>query len=394
MSVWQEEAKIFLSVGETSGDLYASYLAKAIAEEIPGAKMWGMGGYNMAKAGVSLLVYSSPKGAIGVVEALKVVPFFLTAYTKVKISLSRNPPDVLLLVDFGAFNLRLGKWAKKRGIPVLYFIPPGSWRREVGRSVHHLKKAADKVICIFPWNQKALQEEGVEAYFFGHPLLDILEKEEKEIARAGLGLKEVPTLGLLPGSREQELRYILPTILRAVPFLKKHIPMLQFVLAPPEGALQSLKNCLPRGWEMSRNSLRGDGYTVYLREGQSWRVMNASDALIVASGTATLEAAILETPMLIIYKGSPLTHLEYHLRRLRFPYVSLPNIILGRKEFPELIQEQAIPPLLANLALQLLINEDVRSRQFQLFKEIKGNLGEKGTFKRTAIFVREMARRK
>lgn len=379
-------------MGEASGDLYASFLAKAIKEELPEAKMWGMGGYNMAKMGISLLIYSSHKGAIGVMEALRVVPFFLAAYNKVKDFLSQNPPDVLLLVDFGAFNLRLGRWAKARGIPILYFIPPGSWRREVSRNVRQLKKAADKVVCIFPWNQRALQKEGLEAYFFGHPLLDILEKEKKEKAREKLSLQEAPTLGLLPGSREQEIRYILPTLLQTASLLKNRLPTLQCVLAPPKGSLKFLADCLPKSWKISNNSLLNNGHKVYLRAGQSWGVINASDALIVASGTATLEAAILGTPLIVVYKGSPLTHLEYHLRGLRFPYISLPNIILGRKEFPELIQEQAIPPLLARLAFQLLTDEKLRSKQHRLFEEIKGILGEKGTFKKTAILLKGMVK--
>lgn len=390
MSVFIEEAKIFLSAGEASGDLYASYLAKAVREQVPEAKIWGMGGYNMANSDVPLLVYSSHKGAIGVIEALKVIPFFLIAYAKVKKFLTHNPPNVLILVDFGAFNLRLGKWAKARGIPVLYFIPPGSWKREVGKNVHNLKKAADKIVCIFPWNQKALEKEGLEAYFFGHPLLDILEKEDKKRARLKLGLEEFPTLGLLPGSRKQELRYILPTILETVPILKRHLPSLQLVLAPPRDSLNFLKDCLPKDWKVSDDFLSWEEQKILIRAGHSWDVINASDALIIASGTATLEATILETPFIVVYKGSPLTHLEYHIRGLRFPYVSLPNIILGRKEFPELVQEQAVPALLATLALQLLRNEDRRKKQFQLFQEIKRNLGEKGMFKKTAVLVREM----
>lgn len=390
MSVWQGEVKAFISVGEASGDLYASYLAKAIKEEIPQLKLWGIGGHNMEKAGIDLLVHSSQKGAIGVVEALKVLPFFLIAYIKVKDFLSHNPPDVLILVDFGAFNLRLGKWAKKRGIPVLYFIPPGSWKREVGRNIRHLKESADKVVCIFPWNQEALKKEGLEAYFFGHPLLDILEKEGKKEARAKLFLEEAPTLGLLPGSRRQEIRYILPPMLQAVPLLKKQLPTLQLVLAPPEGALPFLRYSLPKGWEIWGDSLRCGEYTVHIRAGKSWDVMNASDALIITSGTATLEATILETPFIVVYRGSPLTHLEYHLRGLRFPYISLPNIILGRKEFPELIQEQVTPSFLATFALQLLTDDELRGKQLRLFKEIKANLGSKGAFKNTANLVREM----
>ncbi|MBC7328474.1 lipid-A-disaccharide synthase [bacterium] len=396
MNVWQgEEVKVFISAGEASGDLYGSYLTKAIKKEIPRAIFWGLGGHNMAKAGVSLLMYSTHKGAIGVVEALKILPSSLIALFRVKKHLATNPPHILILINAGAFNLRVGRWVKKYlQIPILYFIPPGSWKRQVGNNVIRLKQSADKFVCIFPWNQKALREKGLDAYFFGHPLLDILHKEDKKIAREKLQLQETLTLGLLPGSRLQEIRHILPTLLQTVPILRKKLPRLQFVLAPPIHSLPFLPKCLPKGWRISQDALVSDSDIVHLRIGQSWEVMNASDALIVTSGTATLESAIFETPLIVIYKGSPLSHLEYHLRALNLPFISLPNIILDRKEFPELIQEQAIPPLIANLAYQLLTNQSLRDRQFELFREIKRSLGDKGAFQKTALLVKKMVMRK
>ncbi|MGB9607129.1 MAG: lipid-A-disaccharide synthase [bacterium] len=386
----REEVRIFLSTGETSGDLYASYLAKAIKEEIPQASFWGMGGEHMRKAGITLLIHSAQKGAIGIVESLKVLPFFIYAFWKIKNFLSENPPHLLILIDFGAFNLRLGRWAKRRGIQTLYFIPPGSWRRRVGENVALLKQSADKVICIFPWNKEALEEKGIEAYFFGHPLLDILEKEAKEKARTRLGLEEAPTVGLLPGSRLQEIRYVLPTLLQTVPLIKRTIPEAQFVLAPPESSLAFLKKILPKGWTISDKLLKSDENIVHLRPGQSWSVINASNALIITSGTATLESAVLETPFIVVYKGSFLTKIEYKLRRMKLPYISLPNIILERKEIPELLQEQANPSLLANLTCNLILNEEERNRQMELFREIKAKLGGKGMFLQTAKLIKGM----
>jgi lipid-A-disaccharide synthase len=386
----EEEVKIFLSTGETSGDLYASFLAKTIKEEIPNVRFWGMGGEHMRREGIAILIHSTQKGAIGIVESLKVVPFFLLALQRIKGFLSKNPPNLLILIDFGAFNLRLGRWAKRKGIPILYFIPPGSWKREVGKNVELLKQSADKVICIFPWNKSALEEKGIEAYFFGHPLLDILAKEKKEEARAKLGLQEAPTIGFLPGSRVQEIRYVLPTLLESVPFIKRLIPTAQFVISPPESLLGFLKKIIPPKWAISQTLLRNNINVVHIRAGQSQRVINASDALIVTSGTATLESAILETPLIVVYKGSFLTKLEFKIRRMRLPYISLPNIVLGRREIPELIQEQANPSLLATLVCDLILKEEERDRQIGLFKEIKAQLGEKGMFKKTAKLIKEM----
>ena len=386
----EEEVKIFLSTGETSGDLYASFLAKRIKEKIPNVRFWGMGGEHMRREGIAILIHSTQKGAIGIVESLKVVPFFLLALQRIKGFLSKNPPNLLILIDFGAFNLRLGRWAKSKGIPVLYFIPPGSWKREVGKNVERLKQSADKVVCIFPWNKTTLEKYGIEAYFFGHPLLDILVKEKKEEARAALGLQDAPTIGLLPGSRIQEIRYILPTLLETIPFIKKLIPTSQFVISPPESLLSFLNKNLPPKWEIKQSALEKNGDIVHMRAGQSQRVISASDALIVTSGTATLESAILDTPLIVVYKGSLLTKLEYKIRRMRLPYISLPNIVLGRKEIPELIQEQANPSLLATLVCELILDEEERNKQLMLFREIKSQLGEKGMFKKTVELIKEM----
>ena len=386
----EEEVKIFLSAGETSGDLYATYLAKTIKEEIPNVRFRGMGGEHMRREGIAILIHSTQKGAIGIVESLKVVPFFLLALQRIKRFLSQNPPDLLILIDFGAFNLRLGRWAKSKGIPVLYFIPPGSWKREVGKNAERLKQSADKVVCIFPWNKSALEKYGIEAYFFGHPLLDILVKEKKEEARAALGLQEAPTIGFLPGSRIQEIRYVLPTLLETVPYIKKLIPTAQFVISPPESLYPFLNKTLPPKWEIHQSTFRKNADIIHIRAGQSHRVINASDALIVTSGTATLESAIFETPLIVVYKGSLLTKLEYKIRRMRLPYISLPNIVLGRKEIPELIQEQANPSLLATLVRELILDEEERNKQLMLFKEIKAQLGEKGMFKKTVGLIKEM----
>jgi lipid-A-disaccharide synthase len=386
----EEEVKIFLSAGETSGDLYASYLAKTIKEEIPNMRFWGMGGEHMRREEIDILIHSTQKGTIGIVESLKVVPFFLLALQRIKGFLSQNPPNLLILIDFGAFNLRLGRWAKSKGIPVLYFIPPGSWKREVRKNIDLLKQSADKVVCIFPWNKSALEKYGIEAYFFGHPLLDILVKEKKEEARAALGLQEAPTIGFLPGSRIQEIRYVLPTLLETVPYIKKLIPTAQFVISPPESLYPFLNKTLPPKWEIHQSTFRKNADIIHIRAGQSHRVINASDALIVTSGTATLEAAILETPLIVVYKGSLLTKLEYKIRRMRLPYISLPNIVLGRKEIPELIQEQANPSLLATLVSELILDEEDRNKQLMLFKEIKAQLGEKGMFKKTVGLIKEM----
>ncbi len=382
---------IFLSAGETSGDLYGSYLAKSLREEFPKVSLKGMGGRYMMKAGVELIFHSTHLGAIGLVESLKVVPAFLLAFKKIKRELTLAPPELLILIDFGAFNVKLGKWAKKKGIKILYFIPPGSWRRKIKRKeVRMLKDFVDEVVCLFPWYKEALEKEGIKANFFGHPLLDILQAKDKKSARLSLALPEGIVVGFLPGSRRQEIRNILPSLLECTPLIKRKEPKSQFVIAPPSIPGIFSPSFLPPGWRKEDNTLRKGEEIVHLREGKPWEVISASYVVVVTSGTASLEAVILGTPLVVVYKGSKLTIWEYHLRRKHLPpYVSLPNLILERKAFPELLGNNASPEGISRTVLSLL-QEGERNKQLEAMKEIKSCLGERGMFRQTAILIKRM----
>lgn len=382
---------IFLSAGETSGDLYGSYLAKSLQEEFPKVSLKGMGGRYMMRAGVELVFHSTHLGAIGIMESLKVVPAFFLAFNRIKRELTLSPPKLLILIDFGAFNVKLGKWAKKKGIRILYFIPPGSWRRKIRREeARMLKDFVDEVVCLFPWYKEALEKEGIRAHFFGHPLLDILQSKDKKSARLSLALPQGIIVGFLPGSRRQEIKNILPSLLESVPLIKRKEPKSQFVIAPPSIPGIFSPSFLPPGWRKQDDTIRKGEEIVYLREGKPWEVMNASDVVVVTSGTATLEAVILGTPLVVVYKGSKLTMLEYHFRRKHLPpYVSLPNLILERKAFPELLGNDASPEGISRMVLSLL-QEEERNKQLEAMKEIKSCLGERGMFRRTSALVKRL----
>jgi lipid-A-disaccharide synthase len=216
---------ICLIAGEASGDLAGSLLAHELRRRMPGVKLWGIGGRWMREAGVELLEDGSRWSAIGVVESLRVVPRLLASLLHIRHALDARKPDLLIPIDFGAFNLRVAGYAKTKGIKVLYFFPPGSWRRDGGINPR-IPLVVDKVATPFPWSEDALRRAGVDARFVGHPLVDVVEpKCSTEEFREAFGLSDFkPIIGLLPGSRRQEVQHILKVQLQAAKQIKKQFP--------------------------------------------------------------------------------------------------------------------------------------------------------------------------
>lgn len=374
---------ICMIAGEASGDLMGSLLASELHHRNPDLNLWGMGGRRMRQSGVELLEDASKWGAIGIVESLKVVPALLLALHRLKNALVSRKPDLLILIDFGAFNTKVARKAKELRIPVLYFFPPGSWRRN-GIVHPNFAKLVDRVATPFPWSEKALQEGGISAKFVGHPLLDVVHPRiNKEMFCRQYQLKSCyPIVGLLPGSRKQELTNILPVQLQAGKRIQEEYPSAAFVIP--------LASSVNRSFVESQIRRYAPNLKIALVEGDTYSAISASDFLIITSGTATLEAAILEKPMVIVYRGSWMTHLEYHLRRMNLPMIGLPNILAGEKFVPELIQEEANGNNIANHTLRFLNNPDQLEQMVCCLHKLKGCLGEPGAILRVAQMVYEM----
>lgn len=360
---------VCILAGEASGDLYGADLAASLQSQFPELSLYGVGGLRMQAAGVQLIADSRAWGAIGVVESLKVAPRVYLAFQRVKRFLRRTPPDLLIPIDFGAFNIPLCRYAKTRGIPVLYYIPPGSWRRD--RQGRDLPRCADRVLTPFSWSAEQLRAMGADAHWVPHPLLRLARPSEtKEAFCERLGLDPYrPIVALLPGSRHHEVRALTPLYARVAEAVYARLPEVQFALSVAPHFCPDKLHAL---W--SEGSLQW----VPTETRSVWNLLAHADAAIVCSGTATLEAALLETPMLIVYRGDWLMNAEYRLRRrrLNLRWIGLPNLILERDVCPEFIQEAASPERLARALIPLLRDEAVRQQQLAAFREIRRVLGE------------------
>lgn len=364
--------------GEASGDLQGACLATELKRNVPNAMIRGVGGRRMCEAGVELLFDSSTWGAIGIAEALKLVPRLSLVLARLKARLNAHPPDLLVLIDFGAFNVRLGKHAHSRGVRVLYYFPPGSWNRSADCS--RLREVADRVITPFPWSADALRQAGIRADFFGHPLLDVVKpslSKAEFCERFGLD-PERPIVGLLPGSRRQEIVHNLPAQLIAARKLRESVPGLQ--------------SAIPLAPSVDSNVVRGmAGEDSKILPGMAYDLLAHSRASVVTSGTATVEAMILGCPMVIVYRGSGLTALEFRLRRKRIKFIGMPNIIMDREICPELTAENASPERIAGLMLTLIPDTPERARMLRDLEDAKAVLGSPGAIGKTARAVLEMA---
>jgi lipid-A-disaccharide synthase len=352
----------------------------------------------MREAGVTLRFDSTHWGAMGTYEALKLAPRLLWVLAQVKRDLLAARPDVLVLIDFGAFNARLGAWAQQQGLKVFYYFPPGSWRRGAIRpGPRSLATIADRIATPFPWSAEALRAAGADAHFVGHPLLDIarptMSREEFRHRH------DIPLDALLvchlPGSRRHELKHNWPPMREAAALLSRRVPGLTHVLAlapsvqnapgvrPPRcaGPPRPQGAPLPSERVWSREPVGAPLVSALRPPATVYDALAAADLAITKSGTVTLEAAILGQPMVILYRGSWIQEIEYYLlHRRRIQFIGMPNIILDRMAFPELIQHQASPEGIAAAALPLLTDPAARRQAAIDLDEVRAALvdGKRG----------------
>jgi lipid-A-disaccharide synthase len=372
---------IMLSAGEASGDLHGATMCRALLTLDPGVRLIGMGGPRMAAAGVEILVDPTAHAAVGTSEALGRVPGLYRAYTLLVNRLRVRRPLALVLIDFPEFNLRLARQARRAGIPVVYFIPPQLWAWRPGR-MRQMVRRVTRVLAAFPFERSLYEEAGVPVEFVGHPLLDVVPTDlDRARARARLGVGERQTLvGLLPGSRRQEIDRLLPPMLDATVRLAEAGAGRCFVLG-----LAASVNREPVTARIARSAEMG-GPLVDVVEGLTHEVMAASDVLLIASGTATLEAALLGAPMVVCYRVSRLSEVVVRLLK-RSPWISLPNIVVGRGAVPEILQSEVRGERLAAEAERLLGDEGAAAAQRAVFKEIRSRLGQPGVGERAARAV-------
>jgi lipid-A-disaccharide synthase len=367
-------APIMLVAGEASGDLHGAALCRALRALAPGRPLVGMGGERMAAAGLDRLADVTAAAAIGGTEALGPLPTLLRAWRRLRAALQgRRPPAALVLIDFPEFNTRLARVAGRAGIPVVYFIPPQVWAWRPWRA-RVIARRVSLVLAVFPFEAATYRAAGARVEFVGHPVLDALaDAPSRPAARARLGLDaEATVVGLLPGSRRQEIERTLPVLHAAAARIAAARPATRFVLASVDGATPD-----------PVATLRGASPAVQVVRGDAHGVMRAADLLLVTSGTATLEAALLGTPMVVCYRLSRLTEAWVRLL-VRVPWISLANITLGRAVVPELYQRAFTPERVAAEALALLASPATLAAQREAFRELTGAVGEPGVGLRAA----------
>ncbi len=361
--------RVLIVAGEASGDMHAAGLVRAVKRQAPEVEFAGIGGRLMREAGVEILVDSAQMAVVGLFEVLAHFPTIYGALQLMRRQLRETRPDLLILVDYPDFNLRLAKTAKELGIKVLYYISPQvwAWRQE---RVHMIGQRVDMMAVVFPFEVPFYESANVPVRFVGHPLLDeIGTPKPRTQAVADLGLDPASKIfGLFPGSRRSEIKRLLPTLLESARLLKHTHPDLQLVLPLASTLDEAFLAPFMHGYE---------SLGVQVIQNRFYDVTCACDAVVTASGTATLEIALLGTPLAVIYKIAPLSY-RIMSRMIKVPHIALCNIVAEERIAPELIQHDATPERIAKVAQRMLTDDAYANAMRARLATIRNRLGEGG----------------
>ena len=373
--------KVMICAGEASGDLHGASVANELKNLDPQIELLGMGGSHMRSAGVDIVYDIADIGVMGFVEILRNLPRFFRLREYLSHVMDERRPDVILLIDYGGFNMALASVAKKKNIPVVYYICPkawvwGKWRAKA------IAGWVNKVAAIFPFEAEIYRQAGASVEFVGHPLLDIVQStmDRQEAYRFFGADPQRPLLLLLPGSRYQEVESLLELMLASARKVQEQIPDCQFFLpVAPTIPLERIESVV-----------KASGVSVIFTRNSTYNLMQIADCAIAASGTVTLEAALMELPSVIVYRVKTAT---YWLIRLvaNVSHVGLPNIVSGRRILPELIQDEATSANVSQAALRLLQDPAVRQQTRSDIKQVRINLGQPGAVLRVAKIVLDVA---
>jgi len=365
--------------GEPSGDLHAANLAKELFKSNPAIRIQAVGGDQLRSSGAEIISEIKSLAVLGFFDVIKKLPRFRALQRKILDKINAERPAAVILVDFSGFNLRLAKIINK-SVPVIYYISPQVWASRPGR-LNSIRKYISKLIVIFEFEKDFYKRHGIEVDFAGgHPLLDIVKPtmpKKDFFERFGLNQSAL-TIALLPGSRQQEIRQILPVMLEAALIISGQIPGVQFIVAKSAQLDSSLYR------KVSKNSK----LNLKVIEAKTYDCLQAADFCLITSGTATLEAAIMQKPFLIIYKMGILNYLLYR-PQVKIPYIGIVNIIAKKQIIPEFIQFKARGRSIADGALKLLKNDSELKKMAAELIRFKSLLGKEGSARRSAEIISE-----
>jgi lipid-A-disaccharide synthase len=370
--------RVLMVAGEASGDLHGADLLRALRERIPDVVVSGIGGEGLRAAGMHTVADSSEVATVGLVEGVGRLRALVRAYRTLTRQLRETPPELCILIDFPEFNLRLARAAKRARVPVLYYISPQVWAWRRGR-VRTIARRVDRLAVVFPFEPALYAERGLTVEFVGHPLLDrVRATRDRAAVFAAHDLDPSrPLVLLLPGSRGSEIDRLLPVMLAAA---RRLGDARQFALA--------LAPTVPRA--AVERVMETAGVAVPIVAGETYDLMAAADVALVTSGTATLECALLECPMVIVYRVSPVTYALGRLLVRGVRHIGMPNIVAGRPIVPELLQGEVTAERIASAAADILDTPGRRDAVAAELRSVRARLGRGGAASRAAAIAAEM----
>lgn len=375
------KTSIMIVAGEASGDLHGARLVKALKELEPDLDVCGMGGKELAAQGVELLYDAAKLAVVGILEVVSHLHDIRKAMKALEQRLRSRPVDLLILIDYPDFNMILARKARKLGIPILYYISPQVWAWRAGR-VKTIGRLVDRMAVILPFERDFYSQRGVKVDFVGHPSIDAVGAKSSQadfLTKHGIQ-PDARIVGILPGSRKKEIGTMLPIFLNAAKRLAQENDDLVFLL--PLAPTLSIS-------DLERNGLADCDFNIKVISGERYDLMASCHVALAASGTVTLELAILNVPMVVSYKVSPLTYLLGR-RLIKIQYVSLVNLVANKEVVPELLQRDAVPENIQQAVQNLLHNEGARKDMLKQLAEVRERLGAPGASERVAQLALEM----
>ncbi|MPZ17466.1 MAG: lipid-A-disaccharide synthase [Luteitalea sp.] len=371
-------ASVMISCGEPSGDLYAGALVERLRAIDPATTAFGFGGPRLVAAGAALIGDYRGFAVTGLTEVIRQLPRTYGMYRRLLAAARSRRPDVFVAIDFADFNFRLGRALHRMGIPIVYYVGPQLWAWRSGR-LTAMKQFVQRVLVIFPFEDAIYRDAGIPVTFVGHPLVELIEvREDRAALLSRLGLRpDRPTVALLPGSRPNEVRAILPVLLAAARLIADAQRDTQFVVARAPGL---------------DDQLFAESKVAPVVEGATDELLAAADLVVTASGTATVQTALHEKPMVVVYRLSPLTY-AVGKRFVKIDTYGMVNLVAGRKIVPELIQDSLTPEAVAAHTLRYLTDSAHHEATRDAVRQVKSRLGGPGASRRAAEAILQVAGR-